>query len=300
MFYKLLGCYPDDCKQGGNEVRWDYEDFEPIEGLISIDIMLPSIWRKILTETERTTANPSDGEAWGRLGKAYKEAIMAGRGFAYYGLVSAEMYQLSQDAYQKAITLLPNDADWHYGFAELLCRRAEWGYYGEDVGIYSNNSTSATIISSWMPCAEQLKLALDINPEHAQANKLLSDVDNLFRISGGLVKFVDLSESQPDYLILTPQPTAKNTVIEKTRTPTVTPVKTRLPSLTPSDTPQPEQTKIIPTTEVADHMAELQTLETATEEIPSSYPQTTKISLYVGIILVLVIVAVGFIVFRKR
>ena len=140
----FIRCYPEDCYQAGNEVRWGYEDFEPTEGLISIDIMLPSIWRNILTETERTTANPSDGEAWGRLGKAYKEAIMAGRGFAYYGSVTAEMYQFSQDAYQKAITLLPNDADWHYGFAELLCTKAVWGISAEEY--------IKPTISDWIAC----------------------------------------------------------------------------------------------------------------------------------------------------
>jgi cytochrome c-type biogenesis protein CcmH/NrfG len=37
-----------------------------------------------------------------------------------------KMLQLSEEAYQRAVSLLPNDADWHYGYADLLYSEAQW------------------------------------------------------------------------------------------------------------------------------------------------------------------------------
>ena len=69
-------CKPEGCKVSGNEVSWQFENFEPSED-ISISITNPSIWKRILVERQRTQWDPKDGEAWGRLGKAYFDAILS-------------------------------------------------------------------------------------------------------------------------------------------------------------------------------------------------------------------------------
>jgi hypothetical protein len=288
------GCDPD-CTQTGNEIRWYYEDFEPTKDLIRVYITLPPLWRKILTETENTTANPNDGEAWGRLGKAYKEAIIYNKGFRN-GAAAVEMYQLSQDAYQRAVTLLPNDADWHYGFTELLCWKAEWSIYDEE---YIDPT-----IADWIACIEQLKQTLDINPGHVKANELLRSYEG-YRGGDLNIKLVDLSGPQPDYLILTPQPTTTKKVVA-TRVPGETPEvaweKTRIPSSTPRGTPQPKQSETIAATatEVASLAAEVQTPTITTDEISTSHSQNLKTPLYVGIIVMLVVVAAGIVILKKR
>ena len=63
------------------------------------------------------------------------------------------MYRLSRDAYQKAITLLPNDADWHFGFAQLLCWNAEW-----------NNFLVDSHTEAWKACVGQIQQVLNLNP----------------------------------------------------------------------------------------------------------------------------------------
>ena len=214
--------------------------------MIRFDVIQPSIWLRILSETENTRVNPQDGEAWGRLGKAYKEAIMERRGFLY-GTAGDKMYQLSQEAYRKAVTLLPNDADWHYGYADLLCWNAEWNdRFTKD--------WSEDIAENWRACFEQLKQTLDINPGHEKANELLQWYAELGGGGGSSpIKLVDLSGPQPDYLILTPQtpqpsvtftstptslprrPTSTSTKIT-TKTPTATKTRRRTATTTPTPT----------------------------------------------------------------
>ncbi|HET9907337.1 MAG TPA: hypothetical protein VFQ23_11865, partial [Anaerolineales bacterium] len=43
-----------------------------------------------------------------------------------------ELYQLSVEAYEKCLSLKPNDAQWHAGFADLLAERAMWdSWFGD-------------------------------------------------------------------------------------------------------------------------------------------------------------------------
>ncbi len=58
----------------GKEIRWHFEDFEPdTSSNFAISLVMPSVWRAILREKENLHKNSQDGEAWGRLGKLYKE-----------------------------------------------------------------------------------------------------------------------------------------------------------------------------------------------------------------------------------
>jgi hypothetical protein len=215
-------CQPEDCVISGKEIAWHFEDFEP-QGNIAIEIMKPSIWLRILTETENIRANANDGEAWGRLAKAYKDSIENGKGILDVTHVAQEneIYLLSKEAYQKATNLLPNDADWHFGFADLLCRYAEW---------------NEAIREDWVACVEQLKFALDIAPNHERANELLQHlyfIQDFHYLSPG-EKFIDLAGPEPVYLILTVQPTATYTQPIPTKTPT--------PQITLTNTPESSST----------------------------------------------------------
>ncbi len=157
----LESCRPD-CTYSGKEIRWHFEDFEPTNN-IRVSILSPAAWQKIQTETRLTQANPRDGEAWGRLGKAYKEAIWSRRGWYRVDEAGKEMYALSQAAYEQAVTLLPGDADWHYGFAQLLCWNAEWGWPD-----YPGRN-----LENWRGCADQLRQTLALNPRHSKGTELL-------------------------------------------------------------------------------------------------------------------------------
>lgn len=195
-------CQPDDCEISSREVRWHYEDFEP-DGVIELTTIKPYIWQSVLTETQRIENNPQDGEAWGRLGRAYKSSLIKVKGIiALYTDRDHELFRLSQESYQKAVELLPTDADWRYGYADLICTLAEWSFGN---------------IEYLKSCTELLKDCLDIDPQHEQGNEILDRIVWLQSNSnmGILSDIVDVSGSSPDFLILTPgnYPTGISTLL---------------------------------------------------------------------------------------
>lgn len=258
-------CSPADCTVNGNTVKWHYENFEP-DFNIGISMLPPPLWQQIVLETKNTTQNPNDGEAWGQLGKAYKEAIMETRGFRV-DENGQKMYQRSKEAYQRAVTLLPKDADWHYGFAGLLCWNAEW-----------NNLLVNSNEEAWRECIEQIKATLDINPSHKQTQELIQFFPELNNM-------IDFSQSPPNYLILTPKPT--NTVLPEmtsTPVPTITPTATSLTLAESTETATP-----------------VPTITPASTKALTSLPESgsSNLLLYIGAIAILLIATSVFIKFRQ-
>jgi hypothetical protein len=206
-----------------NEVRWHFDNLEP-ETNISLVIMNPLTWAAIQKEAKAVEDNPQDGEAWGRLGKAYKSAVMLERGFRS-GVYAADMLQQGLEAYRNAVNLLPKDADWHYGYADLACWLAEWPPTVED------DLAKPVILRT---CIEQLKLALDLNPNYTKAKERLTMLAENSWLGND---FLDLSGGKPDYLILTPG-----------NYKTATPYPAGTPSPTPGITPlKPQPTLPAPT-----------------------------------------------------
>lgn len=150
----------------GNEIRWPFKDFEPTyEDNVQIVAVTPSLWKKILGEKSNVEKNPNDGEAWGRLAKAYKEVILMPKGWLRNDDAGRELFSLSKDAYERCLALLPDDPLWHYGYADLL-----WAHYYFD--IYSSNQTDTQGI---LPAAlKSLQTALTLDPDLQQAKDLLN------------------------------------------------------------------------------------------------------------------------------
>ena len=195
-----IDCFPTDCEVGANEVRWHYEDFEP-ESNISVSLLPLPIWKRIQAERKNIAENSNDGEAWGRLAKAYKESIRATKGFRS-DEGGVEIYQLSKNAYRKAVSLLPKDADLQYDYADLLCWNAEW-----------NNFFVDSEVDAWRECVVQYQQVYNLEPEYEELNELLQFVE--FRDDVEMSSIIDFSGSVPDFLILTPQPTETTTPTEK-------------------------------------------------------------------------------------
>jgi len=227
----------DGAARGKNEVRWHFENFEP-QNNIFLTILNPQIWDSIQKEKQNLAANPQDGEAEGRLAKAYKNAVVFDRGFRE-DAAGIELRRLSLEAYQKTVTLLPKDADWHYGYADLLCGEAVWPMNAADQDNLGANLTA---------CIQQLKAALDINPTHAKALDLLHQIADNGNLGDSVVKF---NGAKPDFLILTPGVYQSPTpyVYPDTATPTAKPTKPAAASATPAPdgptaTPQPSDTPV--------------------------------------------------------
>jgi len=106
----------------GNEVTWNFSNIEPgVEHNFKFVIVKPVVWNGVVIERENLEQNPEDGEAWGRLGKAYKEACFAAnKRYARSDESAYLLYTLSRGAYEKALNLLPDDGLWHAGYANLL------------------------------------------------------------------------------------------------------------------------------------------------------------------------------------
>lgn len=79
-------------------------------------------------ETQNVENNPRDGEAWGRLARAYKEIARGSKGWLREDPDGLELFAASRDAYEKCLALLPNDSLWQYGYADLL-----WSHYYFDI-----------------------------------------------------------------------------------------------------------------------------------------------------------------------
>ena len=156
----------------GNEVRWHFENIEPGQSGspsdLEFDLVTPAVWQTVVTELDNVMKNPKDGEAWGRLGKAYKTALITVKLFRTGPLYRSdpggeELYQLSLDAYQKCLALKPDDAVWHAGFAELLAIHA-----------YSNKNSAEVDRAN-----EEINTALQLAPNHPLVLKSAYNVQGI-------------------------------------------------------------------------------------------------------------------------
>lgn len=177
-----FGKDPMSHQSGPKQLTWVFTDLEPqLSDNFELRMVAPSIWKTILKEKSNVTAKPNDGEAWGRLGKLYKQIAFSsrGRGFRSGTLNedtgAQELFILSKDAYQKAVDLKPSDALWHAGFADLLAYYVSWISYEH----IDSRSEAYKALS-------EIKTALELAPKDA---KVLEIADSLvYELGGGLVK----------------------------------------------------------------------------------------------------------------
>ena len=195
----------------GQKIRWHFEDLEPTtEDNLRVELVAPSLWRQALQEQANIDRNPEDGEAWGRLGKVYKEIAFLPKELRPDEGGQA-LVELSIQAYEKCLELLPNDAEWHAGFAELY-------YYLYNLGHWENPDDYTDMIRA----LKLLKRAVEIDPESPKAIELLDEIE--WR------SYVSKHDSVYDFLLLTATPTK-----ESTSTPQATLTSTA--TLPPSETP---------------------------------------------------------------
>ena len=240
-------CRPQGCSLNENMISWHFDDFEPQEN-IDIQIIDPSIWSRIVRESANVEKDPEDWEAWGRLGKAYKDAIIERHGMVLKDEYP-EFYRISIEAYQKAIEHLPNDADWHWGYAELLCR---------DSKIFIGNPfTTDDDIAIEDECVAELKTALQLNPSQKEAHEFLL---SLYQYAPEFYAKHHLEEAGALLSLPTYTPSPFFAALTRTHAPTITPSPTMLPSMvlyvmdTPTQTLTPAPT--LPPTATPEQTAE--------------------------------------------
>jgi len=242
--------HPNPYQLNGQEVRYHFENLEPTYNL-TFQVLAPALWQKILAEQENLREKPKDGESWGRLGKAYKEAILERRGYRE-DQPGKEMYALSEQAYRQAVTLLPKDADWHYGYADLLCGKAQWDY---GVSVDERNLDLAG-------CLEQLRQTFALNPNHSRARALLEQLGDLENAIN--VDLFEPGSAGPDFVFLTAHPLASLPTL--TATPPVT--ATFTPGAATAAAPSPEP----PPTATADSPIPTPIAASPTSAAPAANP----------------------------
>jgi len=184
----------------GNEMHWHFENFEPgpngVVDNLEFALVAPFAWQTVLKDRGNVSSNPNDGEAWGQLGKAYKAIFFLNKAYRM-DAGGGEIYQASVDAYEKCLTLLPNDAEWHAGFADLLANRSYWDY--------SSTSGSADMYRAF----HEIQTALQLAPNDAKVQDIAQQISGMFpgsmSQSGTGYDFIWLTQTP------TPYPTAPTT-----------------------------------------------------------------------------------------
>ena len=233
----------------GREVHWHYEDIEPeAKHNLSIALVLPSAWIKVLTEQRNVEDDPLDGEAWGRLGKLYKE-ISRLRRSTRDDDGGQQLFRMSIEAYEKAVSLLPDDALWHAGFAELLFNNYYWEEY--------NQAEKPGLLRAF----HELALAYELKPNDPFILALLSE------IYSALPGALDMDGERYVFAWLTATPTSQmSPTPSKTALPPETATPTSVPK-TPSPTPESEREQL-PTNTVPPAPDEPTTTPVATTTSP--------------------------------
>jgi hypothetical protein len=210
----------------GNEIRWHFDELEPTrENNIEVIVITPSLWKSVFREAATVEKNPSDGEAWGRLAKAYKEVASMPKGYLREDPAGREMFVLSKSAYEKCLALLPKDSLWQYGYADLL-----WPYYYFDIYLMGQEDTLGilpTILTS-------LQTALVLDPNNQQAKDLLTEISYAIpdavslEVDAGIFTLLGLTATPippTAYLIPTETPAASLTEIAPTQESLATPTE---------------------------------------------------------------------------
>lgn len=186
----------------GNEVRWRFTNFEPGQNQpvqnMEFALVAPAAWQTVLTARENVTKYPKDGEAWGMLAKSYKQVFRMSKGYRD-DVGGQELYRLSVEAYEKCLSLKPNDAQWHAGFADLLAERSYWD-------MWSKGATPDTLRA-----LEEIRAALQLAPQDPVVREIAENISYMF--PDGMVR----NGNEFDFPWLTQPPTA----LPATPTPTL-------------------------------------------------------------------------------
>lgn len=216
------GRMTEDLSFSANQVSWRFANLEPEYGdNFSLTLIEPFAWQKVLRERENTARNPNDGEAWGRLGKAIKEVIRFPKGYLRDDQAAAPLYDEAVAAYERSVTLLPRDALWHYGFADLL-----WS-----ITFYNQHLDSSQAVSTLVRMLEELNQSLALDPNNQDALRLADWIANTYP---GMIVRAEVGYNFPG---LTATPTKRAPIVPAIPTVEVQPTSTPLPPAEPTAEP---------------------------------------------------------------
>lgn len=276
----------------GNELRWHFENLEPTQDF-RLTIVHPWQWYSSLVEEENVRLHPQDSEAWGRLGRAYKQ-MLSTRNTIRTDPGGEALFTRAFEAYQRATALAPNDPWWHAGFAELLYSHFYWVDY---VGNWDAPVGDLSVLSL---VVDEVRQALEIDPANELALDLIDQM--MFSFPGAILA----TGGMVDYPLLTSTAGFSFSFMESTATPmpTSTPRPTATPRAAASSTAKPaatELTLLSPGTQTPDAASVAPGSGSPTAPTVSKSPTTAKdISpLWLAPLILVLIVALGWLMRKK-
>jgi len=277
----------------GTDLRWYFEDLEPTQDY-ELTIVHPWQWFSAQVEEENVRLNPQDGEAWGRLGRAYKQMLKYSA-MIRMDSVTEEIYARAVDAYGHATTLLPDDPLWHAGFAELLFLHVYW------VDYMGNWDYPLDDLSDLTRAVDEVRRSLAIDPE----NELALDI--LERVNFAFPDAVRIIDGEVSYPILTSTAGFTYTFQQSTATPapTFTPRPTATPRVAASHTPNPTVDNSSPV-DAGGQTSVPPTLTTPPVSSPSAPDATAPASgfeispLWIAVFAIVLVVGLGWLLRRKH
>ncbi len=142
----------------GDTVRWLFQNLEPTsQDNIFLLYLRPDYWQEIQRRRQAVRDRPKDGEAWGFLGLAIKKALLlpgAGYPMRFDDPGAQKLIQEALQAYERAVQLKPRDADWHYGYGQMLALVA------------SHTQDPARRAALLQRAAQEFRTALELKPGH--------------------------------------------------------------------------------------------------------------------------------------
>lgn len=177
-------------------------------------LVAPAVWQSVLTERDNVSKNPNDGEAWGRLAKSYKEIFFYSKGYRL-DTGGEELYTSSIEAYEKSLSLEPNDAQWHAGFADLLAYHSVFGGTKDEA----------------QRALQEMHTALQLAPNDPKVLEIAKDLS--YTLPEGIVQNGD----RFDFPSLTQAPTTPTLLRTPRLTSSPLPTKTPQPTITTQPTP---------------------------------------------------------------
>jgi hypothetical protein len=260
----------------GNDVRWHYEDFEPGKDQpvrnMQFVLVSPIAWQKVLAARHNVEKYPNDGETWGIFAKEHKRVYLALK-WNRTDPGGEELWNWSLEGYEKCLSLKPNDAQWHAGFADLFIERAYWDSWID--GEWSDPTPET------FRALEEIHTALELAPNDPVVREIADHIVNLMP-DEGMIQI----EDRYDLGWLTQTPT--------TRPPTAT----YLPTLTPS---APAQTEVVSVAQATSTPLPAATdIHPATPTQTSPTPAPQQSSPLCGSAAFLPLIAVAWLVWKRR
>jgi tetratricopeptide (TPR) repeat protein len=189
----------------GRTIRWHYAELEPTSAdNFEVNLVSAYAWKQLLAEQANVALHPQDGESWGRIGKLSKAMAFSsrGKGFRAGGDLdpgASRLYQQSLDAYAKAVTLLPNDALWHAGYADALAYHA-----------YFEKFNGTDVSEEAVHALQEIRIALALAPNDPKVQEIAT------MIAGSFPDGMQTDGNAYDYPWLTATPTALQPTVPPT------------------------------------------------------------------------------------